>query len=63
MNMAAMYKERGDTLLTRSAFMRVCVSFCVYVYVRVCVCLCDVRVCIWLPSTRPLATPCLPGPS
>ena len=49
MNMAAMYKERGDTLLTRSAFMRVCVSFCVYVYVRVCVCLCDLRLCIWLP--------------
>ena len=47
--MAAIYQALGDTLLSRSAFMRVCVSFCLYVYVRVCVCLCDVRLCIWLP--------------
>ena len=45
--MAAIYQALGDTLFTRSAFMRVWVSFCVYV--RVCVCLCDVRLCIWLP--------------
>ena len=29
--MAAIYQALGDTLLTRSQVMRVCVSFCVYV--------------------------------
>ena len=47
--LAAIYQALGDTLLTRSQVMRVCVSFCVYVYVHVCVCFFDLRVCILLP--------------